>query len=126
NHQAKIVIGSRVSIQESTYANNANGTAAGTPYATFARENVALHLYVTPQIAQDGKVQLAIDQGNDTLANPANPSTTPVVNTSSIKTNVMVRSGDILVLGGLSQNNLANGNEKIPFLGDIPIVGHLF
>ncbi|MGE3919371.1 MAG: type II secretion system secretin GspD [Gammaproteobacteria bacterium] len=126
NHQAKILIGQEVSIQQSTYPSNAGGAAIATPYSTFNREKVALHLYVTPQINQGKSISLNIDEGNDTLQNPAETTTTPIVNISSIKTSVMINSGDIIVLGGLIQNQFAVSKEKIPILGDLPVVGHLF
>jgi len=126
NHIAKILVGQRVSIEDSTYPNNAGGTTTGTPYTTFDREEVALHLYVRPQINQGDGVQLQIDQGNDTLATPNDQSSRPIVNTSSIKTSVLVKSGDILVLGGLKQNSLKELENKIPFLGDVPLIGHIF
>lgn len=126
NHQAKIEVGQEISVQDSSYPNNAGGTTTATPYATFGREKVALHLYVTPQIDQSKTLTLAIDQGNDTLQNPDNISTTPLINISSIKTSVLVSSGDILVLGGLTQNQVAKGNDRVPLLGDIPGIGQLF
>lgn len=126
NHQAKIIVGQEVSIQQSAYPNNASGTAGATPFTTFGREQVALHLYVTPQIDRDKTLLLSIDQGNNTLQDPQNTSTTPIVNISSIKTSVLVNSGDILVLGGLKQNQLTKGNNGIPLLKDIPGLGDIF
>lgn len=126
NHQAKILVGQEVSIQDSSYPGNANGTAGASPFTTFDRERVALHLYVTPQINDTSSIQLSIDQGNDTLQDPQNVTTTPVLNISSIKTSVLVNSGDIIVLGGLMQNQLTANNDRVPLLGDIPLLGGIF
>ena len=128
NRQAKILIGKQVSVQSSSYPNNASGTAAGSPFTTFDRVNVALHLYVRPQITRGRGIQMQIDQGNDTLDTPdaVNPGTTPTFNISAIVTSVHVESGDIIILGGLAQDRLANDNNGIPILGDIPGVGRLF
>ena len=129
NRQAKILVGKQVSVASSNYPNNANGTAAsGSPYTTFDRVNVALHLYVRPQITRGEGIQMQIDQGNDTLDPPvtAELSTTPTFRISSIVTSVHVESGDIVVLGGLTQDSLSNDNNRIPILGDIPGVGRLF
>lgn len=126
NHQAKILVGKEVSIQDSSYPGNAGGGTTN-PYNTFTRQKVALHLYVRPQISHDNNVQLQIDHGNDTLANPAEALTgRPVLNISNILTSVMVNSGDILVLGGLIQNGLSTNGIKIPIVGDIPGLGELF
>jgi general secretion pathway protein D len=127
NRQAKILIGKQVSVASTTYPNNAGGTALASPYVTYDRVNVALHLYVRPQITRGKGIQLQIDQGNDTL-NPASAenSTNPTFDISSIVTSVHIESGDIVVLGGLTQNSLASDNNKVPILGDIPGVGRLF
>lgn len=128
NRQAKILVGKQVSVQTSSYPNNATGTTTASPYATYDRVNVALHLYVRPQITRDSGIHLQIDQGNDTLdtLNQVNPGTTPTFNISAIVTSVHVQSGDIIVLGGLSQDRLANDDSGIPIIGDIPGIGRLF
>jgi general secretion pathway protein D len=128
NRQAKILIGKQVSVASSSYPNNAGATTAGSPFTTFDRVNVALHLYVRPQITRDRGIQMQIDQGNDTLdtTNPIDPGTNPTFNISSIVTSVHVESGDIVVLGGLAQDSLGNDNNGIPILGGIPGIGKLF
>lgn len=128
NHQAKIMVGKQVAVQTSSYPNNANASTTASPYSTFDRVNVALHLYVRPQITRDKGIQLQIDQGNNTLdsTNPLNTANNPVFNISAIVTSVHVKSGDIIVLGGLAQNSLANEDISIPIIGDLPGVGKLF
>lgn len=128
NRQAKILIGKQVSIASTSYPNNAGGTTTASPFTTFDRANVALHLYVRPQITRAKGIQMQIDQGNDTLdtANTIDPGTNPTFNISSIVTSVHVESGDIVVLGGLAQDSLGNDNNGIPILGDIPGVGRFF
>lgn len=124
NRQAKILVGQQISVQESTNNNTTNG---GTPYATYSRQNVALHLYVKPQISQGNSIQLQIDHGNDTLQNEASATNgLPIINTSSIQTSVLVNSGDVLVLGGLVQNGRRQIGNKIPIIGDLPGIGELF
>lgn len=128
NRQAKILIGKQVSVASTSYPNNANATTTASPFTTFDRVNVALHLYVRPQITRGRGIQMQIDQGNDTLdtINPVSPGTTPTFNISSIVTSVHVESGDIIVLGGLAQDTLGNDNNGIPILGDLPGIGRLF
>lgn len=127
NRQAKILVGKQVSVASTTYPNNAGGTTTASPYITFDRVNVALHLYVRPQITRGKGIQLQIDQGNDTIdpSSAANTSN-PTFDISSIVTSVHIESGDIVVLGGLIQNSLGNDNNKLPILGDIPGLGRLF
>ena len=128
NRQAKILIGKQVSVSTSSYPNNAAGTTIASPFTTFDRVNVALHLYVRPQITRGRGIQMQIDQGNDTLdpASTTASSTNPTFNISAIVTSVHVESGDIVVLGGLTQDSLGNDNTGIPILGDIPGIGRLF
>jgi general secretion pathway protein D len=128
NRQAKILIGKQVSVASSSYPNNGNGSTVGSPFTTFDRVNVALHLYVRPQITHGKGIQMQIDQGNDTLdtVSAVDPGTNPTFNISSIVTSVHVESGDIVVLGGLSQDSLGNNSNSIPILGDIPGLGKLF
>lgn len=128
NHQAKILVGKQVSVASSSYPNNANGTTTASPYTNFDRVNVALHLYVRPQITRGRGIQLQIDQGNDTLdpQDLVTPTDNPTFNISAIVTSVHVQSGDIIVLGGLAQDTLSNDDKRLPILGDIPGVGRLF
>lgn len=127
NRQAKILVGKEVSVQDSTYPGTGTGGGVANPYSTFTRQNVALHLYVRPQISQGNSIQLQIDHGNDTLADAASATNgRPVINKSSILTSVLVNSGDLLVLGGLVQNGLQKNNDHIPIIGDLPGVGELF
>lgn len=131
NRQAKILVGKQVSIASTTYPNNAGGTTvASSPYTTFDRVNVALHLYVRPQVTQGQGIQMQIDQGNDTI-DPTSIATSaagtnPTFKISSIVTSVHVESGDIVVLGGLTQSSLGDDNRDIPILNKIPGVGRLF
>ncbi|KTC95349.1 GspD family T2SS secretin variant LspD [Legionella feeleii] len=127
NRQAKILVGKQVSVATTTYPNNAGGTTTASPYVTFDRVNVALHLYVRPQITRGSGIQLQIDQGNDTL-DPASTTNTdnPTFKISSIVTSVHVESGDIVVLGGLTQDSLGKDDNRIPIIGDIPGLGRLF
>lgn len=128
NRQAKIVIGKQVSVATSQYPNNAGGTTTASPFTTFDRMNVALHLYVRPQITRGQGIQMQIDQGNDTLDPLAtgDSNTIPTFNISAIVTSVHVESGDMVVLGGLTQDSLGSDKLSVPILGEIPGIGRFF
>lgn len=129
NRQAKILIGKQVSVASTSYPNNANASTTASPFTTFDRVNVALHLYVRPQITRGEGIQMQIDQGNDTLDASSfleAANTIPVFNISAIVTSVHVESGNIIVLGGLTQDSLGNDNSSLPILGNIPGLGRLF
>lgn len=128
NRQAKILVGRQVSVASTSYPNNAGGTTTASPFTTFNRVNVALHLYVRPQITRGQGIQMQIDQGNDTLdpTSALDNTTNPTFRISSIVTSVHVESTDIIVLGGLIQDSLGNDDNRLPILGGIPGVGRLF
>ncbi|MCH9757448.1 MAG: type II protein secretion LspD [Gammaproteobacteria bacterium] len=129
NRQAKILVGKQVSVATSSYPNNAGGTTTASPFTTFDRMNVALHLYVRPQITRAQGIQMQIDQGLDTLdplASSGDANTIPTFNISAIVTSVHVDSGDVVILGGLNQDSLASDNLGVPILGNIPGIGRLF
>ncbi len=126
NRQAKILVGKQVSVQTTSYPGNGGGTTTASPFITFDRVNVALHLYVRPQITRGNGIQMQIDQGNDTIDPGSTDTLNPIFNISSIVTSIHIDSGDIVVLGGLIQDSIGNDDEKLPILGDIPGVGRLF
>jgi general secretion pathway protein D len=97
------------------------------PYNTIERQDVTLSLDVTPHISPNKMIQMALLQKDDTVASDSNSTQdNPTLNTSKIKTSVLVKSGDVLVLGGLMSNQQEKTTRKLPVLGDLPLLGHLF
>ena len=130
NQKATIDDGQNVGLANRTYQ-GANTPSSGvqevTPFNTIQRTNVTLSLAVTPHISPNRMIRMDLLQKDDSLANDtSSDSDNPTINTSSIKTSVLVRSGDILVLGGLISNEQQKNTQKLPILGDIPLLGHLF
>lgn len=125
NQKATIEIGSDVPTQNGSYASTVGATTA-TPFNTFDYKKVTLKLDVMPQINLGSSVRLTLNLKNDTLQNPQNPTTTPLINTSNIANAVIVNSNDVLVLGGLISNSNNESINKVPILGDVPIIGKLF
>lgn len=125
NQKALISDGKNIGLYNRSYDDQEDATV---PYNTYERQDVALSLAVTPQIAPDNTVKLMIKHENDSLAQDAQNQdpNNPTINTSKIDTSVLVNSGDVLVLGGLISNNAIESTQKIPFLGDIPLLGRLF
>ncbi|MFM0356664.1 type II secretion system secretin GspD [Paraburkholderia nemoris] len=129
NEEAKIVVGTNVPIQTGSYSNLTSGTTSNA-FNTFDRVDVGLTLHIKPQITEGGilKLQLytedsAIVNGTTNAAtNPAGPEFTK----RSIQSTVLADNGEIIVLGGLMQDNYQVSNSKVPLLGDIPWIGQLF
>ncbi len=125
NRRATLAVGQQVADQTGSYATTGSSSTV-TPFNTINRLDVQLNLDVTPQINLGDAVRLSIKLKNDTLQNPDNPGLNPTTNTSSIQNSVIVNSTDVLVIGGLMSNNITTTVEKVPILGDIPLVGELF
>lgn len=126
NQEATISVGQQVPEQSGQYATTGGGNGAINPFTTINNKDVLLKLVVTPQINLGSAVRLKINLNNDSLANPNNPSLTPTINKSQIKNTVLVNNCDILVLGGLIRNATNETTNKVPILGDVPLVGNLF
>ena len=129
NEEAKIVVGQNVPIPTGSYANLSTATP-GTAFNTYDRRDVGLTLHVKPQITAGGilKLQLYTEDSSvvgSTVATTAN-SQGPTFNIRSIQSTVLADNGEIIVLGGLMQDNYQVSNSKVPLLGDIPWIGQLF
>lgn len=124
NEEAKIVVGQNVPFITGQFT-GATGGATVNPFQTIERKDVGLTLRVKPQISEGGTVKLTIYQEVSTVQDTSNPAGI-ITNKRSLETNVLVDDGSIVVLGGLVQDQLDNTVEKVPILGDIPIIGHLF
>ena len=130
NEEAKIIIGQNVPFVTGQYTNSAASSgSSGTvnPFQTVERKDVGLTLKVKPQISANGTVKLEIFQEVSSVqASSINSATGLITNKRSIQTNVLVEDGGIVVLGGLLQDEYSNNQEKVPLLGDIPLLGNLF
>src|SRR5450830_28846 len=124
NEEAKIVIGQNVPFVTGQYA-QAGGTASVTPFQTIERQDVGLTLKVKPQISEGNTVKLQIHQEVSSVASAAG-SAGITTNKRSIDTSVLVDDGSIIVLGGLIEDRISDGVDKVPLLGDIPGIGALF
>lgn len=128
NEEAEIVVGQNVPFVTGTFTTDTGGgTTVGNPFQTIEREDVGLKLRIKPQINEGNAVQLDITQELSNVVPTATATFQgPTTNKRSIKTNVLLEDGQILVLGGLIDDNLSETVQKVPGLGDIPVIGNLF
>ncbi|MEX3954255.1 type II secretion system secretin GspD [Paraburkholderia sp. EG287A] len=129
NEEAKIIVGTNVPIQTGSYSNLTSGTTSAA-FNTFDRVDIGLTLHVKPQITDGGilKLQLYTEDSvidNDTSNASTNPAS-PEFKRRSIQSTVLCDNGEIIVLGGLMQDDYRVTNSKVPLLGDIPWLGQLF
>ena len=126
NEEAKIIVGQNVPFITGQYTTAASGGAAGVnPFQTIERKDVGLSLRVRPQISEGGTVKMAIYQETSAVQDTANAAGI-ITSKRSIDTNVLVDDGQIIVLGGLIEDTVQDGAEKVTGLGDIPVIGNLF
>ncbi len=130
NEEAEIIVGQNVPFVTGNYTTSTGSSAAssvGNPFQTIQRDDVGIKLKVKPQINEGNAVKLEIAQEVSSVVPSANAATQgPTTNKRSIKTKVLVEDGQVLVLGGLIDENLNENAQKVPFLGDIPLLGNLF
>lgn len=126
NEEAKIIVGQNVPFLTGQYTTTASGGAAGVnPFQTIERKDIGLSLRVRPQISEGGSVKMSIYQEISSVQD-ATGTAGIITNKRSVDTNVLVDDGQIIVLGGLIDESLQDGAEKVPGLGDIPLLGNLF
>lgn len=91
---------------------------------SIAFKKASLKLEVKPQITPEGSVILELDVSNDSKGD--NTQAGPAINTKRIKTQVLVDNGGTVMIGGIYTESENNSVNKVPFFGDLPVVGHLF
>lgn len=127
NEEAKIVIGQNVPFLTGQYSNIGSGSTPQTPYQLFDRKDVGLTLKITPQISEGGLVKLKIFQEASSVDESSRLSSAGLTtNKRAIETTVTVDDGSIVVIGGLIQESISDGSDKVPLLGDLPLIGWLF
>jgi len=124
NEPAQIKVGQKISFAIGQIQNNPTG---GNPFNYFNQQDVGLILTINPQITSDGSIKLIIEQElSNVLPGQVSAGNNPNLSERFIHTTVMANDGDLLVLGGLIQDEWQEVLNKVPFLGDLPAVGILF
>jgi general secretion pathway protein D len=126
NEEAKIVVGQNVPFITGSYTPTAG--SAVNPFQTIERKDIGITLKVTPQVSEGGGVKLKIFQevSSVTRDKALVQSSDIITNKRSLESTVLVDTGQIVVLGGLIQDDQESSIDKVPLLGDIPWLGSLF
>lgn len=125
NEEARIIVGQNVPFVTGQFTTAASGGANVNPFQTIERQDVGLSLRVRPQVSEGGTVKMQIYQETSNIQ-PTSNAADIITNKRSIETNVLVDDGQIIVLGGLIEDRVEDSVEKVPGLGDIPVIGNLF
>lgn len=126
NQEAEIIVGQNVPFITGSYTNTGGTAGATNPFQTIERQDVGITLRVTPQINEGSTIKLDIEQEVSNIAATSTSSADIITKKRSVKTSVLVEDGEILVLGGLIDDTMLDTEQKVPVLGDIPLLGSLF
>ncbi|MEX0300747.1 MAG: type II secretion system secretin GspD, partial [Kordiimonas sp.] len=123
NEPARFLSGQEIPIS----TGEALGTSNSNPFRTIERKDVGITLEVTPQVNEGEEIRLHIRQEISSIAGPVSTTFSELVtNKREIETTVRVKNGEMVALGGLIQQDESTSVEKVPFLGDIPLLGRAF
>ena len=123
NEKASFIVGQEIPIT----TGEALGSANANPFRTIDRKNVGVQLEVEPQINQGDEIKLRIRQEVSAVAGPLASGSTELITTKrEMETSVRVGNGDVIVLGGLVRQDERVSVDRVPILGSIPVLGHLF
>lgn len=125
NEEAKIVVGQNVPFQTGSYTGT-TGSLPQSPFQTVERKDVGLMLKIKPQISEGGVVRLQVSQEVSSVQDLNKDGGGIITNKRSVDSTVLVDDGQIVVIGGLIQDEVSDGANKVPLLGDIPGLGVLF
>jgi len=129
NQEAELKVAQEVPFVTGSYTNTGNSDNNGNvnPFTTVQRQEVGTILKITPQINGDGGlVQLKIELESSSLTGDSGDANSLITNKRTVSTNVLIEDGGIVVLGGLIQDSDIRGEQRVPYLGRIPVIGALF
>ncbi|MEX1993574.1 MAG: type II secretion system secretin GspD [Steroidobacteraceae bacterium] len=128
NEEAQIKVAQEVPFLTGQFTNTGTTGGAVNPFQTIERKEVGNILKITPQITDENTILLKIEQESSGIAAAASQvsATDLVTNKRTISTRVLVDDGGMIVLGGLIEDRLIEGEQRVPVLGRIPILGNLF
>lgn len=134
NSEASILVGQQVPFVTGSFSGVNSGANTGggnnsfaSPFNTVNREDVGIKLQVTPHINEGDSLVLDIEQEiSSVIGNTQNSPNGPTTSKREIKTQILAGDGQTVVLGGLIQDEINKGDQRVPVLGSIPVVGHLF
>jgi general secretion pathway protein D len=126
NEEAEIRVGSEVPFLTGQFTNTGANQGSVNPFQTIQREEIGTSLKITPQINEGSGVKLTIEQETSGLAADSGDVLTQVTNTRTITTSVFVNDGEMLILGGLADDQLRENEQRVPGIGRVPGLGWLF
>ena len=122
NQEARILVGTKEAVVTVTTTIPATGSTVSSPEIKYV--DVGTKLYVTPNIKYDGLIQIKIrPEVSTSTVETFQTNRIPIVSSTEAETNVLVKSGSTLIIGGLIDTKNTRTDNRVPFLGDIPLLG---
>lgn len=125
NEEAEIVVADNVPFLTGSYSGTGGGSTPTNPFQTIQREDVGLTLRITPQINEGNAIKMKVEQEVSSVSSSAQ-AVDLITSKRSLKTNVIVNDGQMIVLGGLIKEDFQDNEQRVPGLGDIPLLGWFF
>ena len=125
NQEAEIIVGQNVPFKTGSYETQGS-IGQVNPFTTVQREDVGITLKVKPQINEGDAITMTIEQTTSSVSEASAVVNDLITNKRSIKTTVLVANDDMIVLGGLIDEDVQISQSKVPLLGSIPWLGRLF
>jgi general secretion pathway protein D len=128
NEEAEIKVAQEVPFLTGSFTNTGVGNQQGqvNPFQTIQREEVGTILKITPQINEGDAVMLKIEQEDSSVSQGTQNAVDLITNKRTVTTTVLVDDGGVVVLGGLITDSAREGENRVPILGSIPLIGELF
>ena len=126
NEEATLNVGKEVPFVTGSFTNTGGQSGSVNPFRTVQRKNVGIELIITPQINEGNSLLLDIRQEISSIAPSAQGAVDIVTNQRIIETTVIVDDEQILVLGGLIEDQIRESEQRVPVLGKLPLLGNLF
>jgi general secretion pathway protein D len=126
NEEARIIVGQNIPLITGQYATT-GGNSTVQPFQTIERKDIGVLLRVKPQITEGGAIRLVIYQEVSRIDSTVSTTTTGLVlSKRALESSVVVDDTQVAVLGGLIQDSFADGSDRVPVLGNLPVLGALF
>jgi general secretion pathway protein D len=126
NQEAEIVVAQNVPFVTGSFSQVGESNQPDNPFQTIERQDVGLTLNVTPQINADRTVRLVIKQEVSSLTSSSSAAGGEITSRRALSTTVLVRDGNIIMLGGLLEDGSGSVSQRVPGISKLPIIGGLF
>jgi general secretion pathway protein D len=120
NEEARIVVGQNIPIKTGTTVNTSSS------YTSVERKDIGIKLKIKPQISEGGAITLTVAQEVSSIDSTVDSTDGIGLKVRSVETKVLVDDGQLVVLGGLIEDDVTNAENRVPILADIPYIGQLF